>query len=67
MMSTIENSKKLDTHKLKENEVLGEQLNTIYVNILRRAQYAHNKFHFTVNEKENENDRYVASIIFYAI
>ena len=56
-MSTIENSKELDTHKLNENKVLGEQLNKIYINILRRAQNAHNKFHFTVNGKEKENDQ----------
>jgi pyruvate kinase len=57
MMPTIENYKKLDTPKLKEFEVLGEKLNRIYINILRRAQNAHNKFHFTVKENENENDK----------
>ena len=56
-MPTIENYKKLDTPKLKEFEVLGEKLNRIYINILRRAQNAHNKFHFTVKENENENDK----------
>ena len=58
MMATIENCKKLDdTHKLKEFEVLGEKLNKIYLNILERAQKAHNKFLFTLKENENENDQ----------
>ena len=53
-MSTIENCKRLDTHKRKEFEALGEQLNKIYFNILERAQKAHDRFHFTENENENE-------------
>ena len=53
-LSTIENSKRLDTHKQKEFEDLGGQLNKIYFNILRSAQKAHDKFYFTVNENENE-------------
>jgi pyruvate kinase len=56
-MSTIENYKKLDTHKLKEFEVLGEKLKEIYANILGRAQKAHDKFHFTVRENGNGNGK----------
>ena len=58
MMTTIENCKKLDdTHNLKEFEVLGEMLNKIYLNILERAQNAHDKFLFIVKDNENETDQ----------
>jgi hypothetical protein len=58
MMTTIENYKKLDdTHKLKEFEVLGEKLNKIYLNILERAQNAHDRFLFIVKDNENETDK----------
>lgn len=56
-MSTIGNSKKLDTHKQKEFEALGENLNEIYGNILGCSQKAHDKFHFTVKENGNENEK----------
>jgi pyruvate kinase len=54
-LTTIENYEKLNTHKPEEFEAIGEKLNDIYINILKRAQKAHNKFHFTV--EENKDDR----------
>jgi hypothetical protein len=66
-MSTIENYKKLDTHKLEEFEALGEKLNDIYINILERAQKAHDKFHFTAEENKNDQIRSLDNLLCYLV
>lgn len=67
MMSTIENYKKLNTHKLEEFEALGEKLNDIYINILERAQKARDKFHFTAEENKNDQIRSLDNLLCYLV
>jgi pyruvate kinase len=67
MISTIENYKKSDTHKLEEFEALGEKLNDIYINILERAQKAHDKFHFMAEENKSDQVRSLDNLLCYLV